>query len=288
VRPGRLDAQEEVVATADPLAGPPVRAVRIVEPGDPRVADFAGLRDHWREGRADYFVAEGPLIVGRLLRSRYRVRTVLVAERMWPALDPDEYAAWGGTVFVATQPVVDAICGFNFHRGVLASAHRAPLHDPLTVAAGTDLLLLAEGVNDHENLGSLFRNAAAFGAGGVVFDARTCDPLYRRSIRVSMGHVLHVPFARADPWLAFLRDLQRAGFDVAALTPGEESIDIRSAPRRARQAVLVGAEGAGLHALTLAAADRRVRIPMAPGVDSVNVATAAAIALHQWAERAPT
>lgn len=256
--------------------------MRITDPGDSRVADFVGLRDHWREARTDYFVAEGPLVVAHLLRSRYRVRSVLVAERTWANLDAATYAGWKGTVCVAAQPVVDAICGFNFHRGVLASADRAPPEDPRTIAARADLLLLVEGVNDHENLGSLFRNAAAFGAGGIVLDARTCDPLYRRSIRVSMGHVLRVPFACADPWLPFLGHLQEQGFDVAALSPGEDALDIGSAPRAARQAVLVGAEGGGLAAATLAAADRRVRIPMTVGVDSLNVATAAAIALHHW------
>lgn len=251
----------------------------MTDPADPRVADFAGLRDHWREARDDYFVAEGPLVVGELLRSSYRVRSVLVSERALPRLD---LAAVPVPVCVASAEVVDAICGFDFHRGVLASADRTALPDARHVAASTDFLLVVEAVNDHENTGALFRNAAAFGVGGVVLDRTTCDPLYRRSIRVSMGHVLHVPFARAEPWLPFLRELQEDGYDVAALSPAPDAADLRDAPRAERQAVLVGAEGTGLRPATVAAASRRVRIAMAPGVDSLNVATAAAVALHHW------
>ncbi|MCA1691983.1 MAG: RNA methyltransferase [Actinobacteria bacterium] len=144
------------------------------------------------------------------------------------------------------------------------------------------LLVLVEGVNDHENLGALFRNAAAFGAGAVLLDPTCADPLYRRSIRVSMGQVLRMRFARMD-WPASIGALQALGYEVLALTPSPGAEDIDVVGRGPKQALLVGAEGGGLSKRALAAADRRVRIPMAPGVDSLNVATAAAIALHHLA-----
>lgn len=257
--------------------------IRIDDPSDERVADFANLRNHYREGARDYFVAEGRLVVGHLLRSGMHVRAVLVSEREWERRGMDE-AVVTSDLYVAPQAVVEAICGFDFHQGVLASADRPALPGPLEVAAATDLLLLVERVNDHENLGALFRNAAGLGAGGVVLDAQTCDPLYRRSIRVSMGHVLRVPFARAGTgdWEGTIRSLQDAGFDVAALTPSDSARDLSTAARAPKQAVLVGAEGHGLSAASMDTADRCIRIPMAAGADSLNVATAAAIALYHW------
>jgi tRNA G18 (ribose-2'-O)-methylase SpoU len=141
--------------------------------------------------------------------------------------------------------------------------------------------VLVEGVTDNENLGSIFRNAAAFGVDGVVLDPTAADPLYRRSVRVSMGHVLRLPFTRVTDWPAALATLRSMGFEVLALTPAVEAEDVGTVEPPVRQAVVVGSEGAGLPPATLAAADRRVRIAMAPGVDSINVATAVAIVLHQ-------
>jgi tRNA G18 (ribose-2'-O)-methylase SpoU len=219
---------------------------------DPRLADFTALNDpaarRELERRGEHFVAEGLLVLEQLVASRYRLRTVLVAddafERVSEVLGD---RASDVPVLVAPREQLRAITGFAFHRGVLARAWRAPLPPARDVIDGASVLVVAEGLNDHENLGALFRNAAALGAGGVLVDPTTADPLYRRSIRVSLGHVLRVPWTRVDPWPAGL---------------------------------LVGAEGSGLSAGALAAADRRARIEMAPGVDSLNVATAAAIALH--------
>ncbi|HEX2274326.1 MAG TPA: RNA methyltransferase [Acidimicrobiales bacterium] len=259
----------------------------IDDPADERVAEFVRLIEPGARRRLErpsdggdgYFVAEGPAVVRHLLRSPYRVRSVLVTDRGLRALEPD-LAAVAAPVYRVTQAVMDAICGFHFHRGALASADRRPLPSLADVVGDADSLLLVEGVNDHENLGALFRNAAAFGVGGVVLDPTAADPLYRRSVRVSMGQVLRVAFTRVVDWPAALATLGSVGFELLALTPAADAPDVRTVGRRGRRALLVGSEGAGLSPEALAAADLRVRIAMAPGVDSLNVATAAAIALH--------
>ena len=218
--------------------------------------------------------------------SPYRLRAVLVTERGRRALEAD-LAGVEAPVYLAPQALVEAVCGFQFHRGALAAADRGdPLDPTALLGPPTPLLLGIEGVNDSENLGSLFRNAAAFGVGGVVLDPTCADPLYRRSVRVSMGHVLRVPFARLPAWSA----LGSAGYEVIALTPspdGDELAGVAPPDGGRPRAVLVGAEGPGLSPAALSAADRRVRIPLAPGVDSLNVATAAAVALHHLAGPPP-
>jgi tRNA G18 (ribose-2'-O)-methylase SpoU len=180
---------------------------------------------------------------------------------------------------VADLDVQRATVGFDLHRGAVACADRLPLPDPSTLIEppGRRTLLVTERLADLENLGSLFRNARAFGVDGVLLDPETTDPLHRRVVRVSMGHALRVPFARLDPWPGALHALEGAGYEVVALTPGGAPIGAWRAGERV--AFLVGAEGPGLTEAALAAATHRLRIPMAPGVDSVNVATAAAIAL---------
>ncbi len=213
------------------------------------------------------------LVIRHLLHSSYPLRSLLVTERAWAALESELPDVQVG---IASEGLIREIAGFDFHRGALASAGRRPLPEAEALLADARFVLAAEGVNDYENLGGLFRNAAAFGVDAVLLDSTTCDPLYRRAIRVSMGHVLRVPFTRA-PDLGVLRD---AGFDVVALTPSGD-VEIGAIERLPRQAVIVGAEGPGLTQRALAAADRHARIPMAPGVDALNVATAAAIALHR-------
>ena len=267
------------------------------DPADPRVGDFVGLSDPDLRRRREqangpdggFFVAEGPLVVLHLLRSPYRVRSLLVTERGLRALEDDlaAFAAAGVAppVYLASQAVLDGVCGFHFHRGALASADRRPLPDLASATASADLAVVIEGVNDHENLGAVFRNAAAFGAGAVVLDPTCADPFYRRSIRVSMGHVLRTPITRAVAWPEAIADLRALGFEVLALTPSTGAEDVRTLRPARRRALLLGAEGPGLSPAALAAADRRIRIAMAPGVDSLNVATAAAVALHQVASR---
>jgi tRNA G18 (ribose-2'-O)-methylase SpoU len=221
------------------------------------------------------------LALRALVDSPYPIRAVLAAENRGAAAL--ELVGRRAPIYVLPADEVAELAGFNFHRGVLASAARMPLPAVETVASGTARrLALLEGVNDHENLGALFRNAAAFGVDGVLLDPTTADPLYRRSVRVSMGHVLQVPWTRIEPWPAALAALQAQGFVVAALTPAwdAEPLEALAAGPPERLVLLLGAEGPGLSDAALAAADRQIRIPLAPGVDSLNVATAAAIAFH--------
>lgn len=283
------------------LTGP---LVEIDDPGDPRIAAYRDLNDPARRARPDadgsVFVVEGKLAVARLLASRYEIRSLLVDDHQVTAA-ADLVAgvrARGAPVYVGTRPLVAATVGFALHRGVVAAADRPP---PLEVAslladlggrtsaqALPPVVAVLEGLNDHENIGALFRNAAAFGVSAVLLDPTCADPLYRRSVRVSMGHLLHVPFARLVPWPDGIDRLRHAGFTVAALAPhpGPGTTTAHLAALRdlrnggAPVALVLGAEGPGLSAEALDRADLVVGIPMAAGVDSLNVATAAAVAFH--------
>ena len=256
--------------------------------------DYRALNDPDRrravERRGGYFVVEGRLALEALLESPYPLRSVLVSEPRYEAVA----ALVGDRAPVVVRPAEElaATTGFAFHRGVLAAADRIRQPQLRDLVAHARTVGVLEGVNDHENLGALFRNAAAFGVDAVLLDPTTADPLYRRSVRVSLGHVLRVPWARLDALPAGLDALRVQGFAIVALTPDSraEPIDVlaheiaartaASATIPVRLALVVGAEGPGLSAASLAAADRRVRIPIAAGVDSLNVATAAAIAFH--------
>jgi len=261
-----------------------MHTTRIDDPADPRLAELAGLTD--AEARAAVeaehgcLVAEGLLALEAALASPHPVRAVLVAETKL-----ERVAALVGdadvTVYVAPPALLSEVTGFAIHRGVVASVGRLPLPDPGSLVEGAARLLVVEGVNDHENLGALFRNAAAFGVEAVLLDDRCADPCYRRSVRVSLGHVLHVPWTRVGPLPDALAWLASLGIAALALTPaGEATVhDVAARRRDERVAWVVGAEGPGLAPATLAAATERVRIPIADGVDSLNVATAAAVAL---------
>lgn len=283
-----------VGAVARPGSGPlreaaAVAIERVTDLDDPRLADYHHLREPSRrmavERQRGIFTLEGRLSVEALLASTYAARSLLVAEE-----HVERIAALLRTdvpVFTLPAAAMTKVTGVHFHRGVLAVAERPELPTVAEVTAAATTVLVLEAVNDHENIGSLFRNAAAFGVDAVVLDPSTADPLYRRSTRVSLGHVLRVPFARADDGPGALRDLRASGFTTVALTPdaGAAPLGDLVAEGPERVALVLGAEGPGLSAEALAAVDRRVRIPMAAGVDSVNVATAAAIALsalHGW------
>jgi tRNA G18 (ribose-2'-O)-methylase SpoU len=258
----------------------PMAVQPIADLEDPRLADFHHLREPSRrmgiERSQGIFVVEGHLSVAALLASSMRTRAILVTDA-----HAERYAdAGAAAVYALPSREIERLTGVHFHRGVLASADRPRLPSTAELARASSRLLVLEAVNDHENIGALFRNAAAFGVDGVVLDPTAADPLYRRATRVSLGHVLRVPFARAEAWPAALHDLQAAGFTVIGLDPaGEQTLNALVADAPPRTALLVGAEGEGLTPAARAAVDRQVRIPMAPGVDSVNVATAAAIAL---------
>ena len=247
---------------------------------DPRLVELTGLTDAAARARTEAahgcFVVEGLLALEAAVASRHPLRAVLVADhklaRVTPLLDAVDV-----DVFVGSQALLEAVTGFRIHRGVVASAGRLPDPDPATLVGGAARVAVLEGINDHENLGALFRNAAAFGVDAVLVDDTTADPLYRRSVRVSLGHVLHVPWTRLGPLPAGLGALRDAGLTTVALTPGGDT-DVRDLGQQ-RVAWLLGAEGAGLTEATLEAADVRARISMATGVDSLNVATALAVAL---------
>ena len=246
-----------------------------------RLADFRDLsradRRPDRPGGRGLVLAEGTVVVRRLLGSPYPPRALLGVARRIDEL-AEELADLDVPAFVTDADTMASVVGFHLNRGVLASADRAPAPDLDTLLAHARRVAVLEAVNDHENLGALFRNAAALGVDAVLLAPGCADPLYRRSVRVSMGHVLRVPFT-AGSWPELVAALRRAGFVLAALTPsGEAAPEVLG--DAGRLALLLGAEGPGLSGEALGLADHRVRIPMAPGVDSLNVATAAAVAFY--------
>jgi tRNA G18 (ribose-2'-O)-methylase SpoU len=268
-------------AEAETLDLEPDDAV-VVPADDPRLAPYAMVGNAaWLRSQG-LFVAEGRLVVERLIEAGCcAIHSVLVTpaarRALGGALDRLESGVW-----ICSQDTLRHVTGFDFHRGCLALAWRpAPIAiDPWL--QGDHVLLALEGVGNPDNVGGLFRTAAAFAAGGVLVTASTADPLYRKSVRTSMGTVLRVPWAAAEPWPSVLTTLRSHGYRVAALTPQADAMPIdRFASHDYRRVVLlVGAEGAGLTDEALAAADHRVRIPIAAGIDSLNVTVAAGIALH--------
>lgn len=231
--------------------------------------------------RAGLFVAEGRLVVQRLIDDgRFAIESVLVTPAARDALGPVLSRA-PCPVLVEDQAVLDRLTGFNFHRGCLALARRPPALPPLERFAGVPRLLALERVGNPDNVGGLFRAALALGAGGVLLDAGSADPLYRKAIRTSMAATLRVPFTRVNDWPADLDTLRRAGHLLVALTPAADAVDIDQVPRDRALVLQLGAEGDGLRRQTLAYADLRARIPIDPAADSLNVVVAASIALYR-------
>ena len=249
---------------------------------DPRIADYARVGDAAWLREHGLFVAEGRLVVRRLLTaSRFVARSILLTPAARQAL-PDLIEPPPCPVYLCEQEVMNGVAGFNFHRGCLALAARDGAEVPLDALTSTSSLLLLEGVGNPDNVGGIFRVAAAFGAGGVLLGPASGDPLYRKAIRTSMGASLRVPFASMR-WPEDLEALRERGFAIVALTPDASAVPLRdyAASPRARSPVvlMLGAEGAGLSATALMLADTRVRIPITADVDSLNVVTAAGIAL---------
>jgi len=262
----------------------------IEDPEDPRLADYREIRDAERRRRDGTFIAEGRQVVRRLLSAgRYRVRSALCTP---PALHALEEALGAAEVptYLVRQDIVEAVVGMEFHHGCLAAGERGvePTVEAVLAETRNDHLVVLEGLGDSSNVGALFRNALAFGVGAVFLAPGTADPLYRKAIRVSSGATVALPFARLADWPRDLERLRDAGYTVLALTPRAEAVDIGELgdgrPLPARLALLLGTEGRGLSAEALAAADLQVRIPMAPEMDSLNVAAAGAVALH-WLSR---
>jgi tRNA G18 (ribose-2'-O)-methylase SpoU len=261
-----------------------VPVLPITSADDERIADYRALTDvelrtRW-EPPNGLFIAEGELVLQRAVKAGYRLRSVLIDEKRVDQLTglPDDVP-----MYTAPPAVLESITGFHVHRGVLASFHRRPLLSLEQLLAGAKRLAVLEGLNSHTNLGALFRSAAALGIDAVVLSPTCADPLYRRSVRVSMGEVLAIPYAKAEPWPAALATVREAGFTLMAMTPAADAVPLQrlSAAQRAKPALLLGAEGPGLTRPALAASELRVSIPMHHDVDSLNVATAAAIAFWE-------
>lgn len=261
----------------------------VTDPDDPRLEPYARMRERDLVGRAGRFIAEGEVTLRLLLgpRSRFRAESILLLPERWPGLAGAVAACPAPPpVFLAARSVMSAVAGFPIHRGVLAVGLRGPEPDAATLvppAPAPALVLGLAGLTNHDNVGAAFRNAAAFGADAVILDAASCDPLYRKSIRVSAGAALIQPFARLAAEQDWLRLAEALGLQALALSPGAtETLEDRAAPQRAL--LILGTEGPGLDATLLARA-RPVRISMAADFDSLNVATAAGIALHGIARR---
>ncbi len=268
--------------------------VRVHDASDARLNEYTGLTDvalrRVREPAEGLYIAESSTVIRRALRAGHRPRSFLMAPR-WLDESEDLLAAAGEAgvpVFVADESVLRTVTGFHLHRGALAAMHRPELADPATLVSGARRVAVLEDVVDHTNVGAVFRSAAALGVDAVLVSPRCADPLYRRSVRVSMGTVFQVPWTRLEPWPGGLDLLRQNGFVVAALalTEGAVSLDDLAADPPERLALLFGTEGDGLSRRAVEGSDLVVRIPMAGGVDSLNVAAASAVAF--WALRPRT
>jgi tRNA G18 (ribose-2'-O)-methylase SpoU len=252
---------------------------------DPRLDEYRNVPDPELLRARGIFVAEGRLVVRRLLDTpRFRTRSVLLTNAAYAAIGDVVDRSPDLPVYVVTQEAMNEIAGFNIHRGCLAIGERPPDTPWTDLVQGASRVVVLERVSNADNVGGIFRSAAAFGADAVLLGPACADPLYRKAIRTSMGAALRVPFATMPDWPGDLVRLREAGFRILALTPGSDATPLTDVGGRT-SALLVGHEGEGLSAAALAAADVRVRIPMAAGVDSLNASTAASIALYELASR---
>lgn len=268
----------------------PLETIPIHDINDPRLEPYRDVRDKDLRGRDKLFMAESELVLRRLLRTPERLHSLFLSPNKFERLRSEiEASGIASPIYLADIECMTAIAGFHIHRGVLAAGYRPRPHDvTLDTALGhlrekpVLTLLLAEGITNVDNMGGLFRNAAAFGVDGVLLDPTCCDPLYRKAIRVSVGHTLSIPWAVSDDWLRDLRTL-REDWDVAII--GAEAmpnaVPLWEIPNRKRTAMLFGAEATGLSQQSLDACDVVAAIPMANGVPSLNVATTSAAFLYE-------
>jgi len=265
--------------------------IPVTDSRDERLADYFALTDVALRRRLDtergLYLAESDKVIRRALGAGHRPRSYLMAQR-WVRELADLVAAAEAAdvpVYVGSDEVITAMTGFHLHRGAIAAMHRPPPTPLAEVLAGARRVVVLEDIVDHTNVGAIFRSAAALGTDAVLVTPRCADPLYRRSIRVSMGTVFQVPWARIDPWPGGVATLAQAGFVVAAfaLAPDAVPLEQLAADPPQRLALVMGTEGDGLGRRTVAACDLVIRIPMAGGVDSLNVAAASAVAM--WALR---
>lgn len=260
--------------------------ITVDDPDDPRLSDYTGLTDvelrRRREPAEGLFIAEGEKVIRRARHAGYRMRSMLLSAK-WIDTMRDVIDEVPAPVYAVSPELAERVTGYHVHRGALASMQRKPLPEPGALLSGAERVVVMESVNDHTNIGAIFRSAAALGMDAVLLSPDCADPLYRRSVKVSMGAVFAVPYARLDPWPRGLETVRDAGFPLLALTPDEKAVPLEAATGPAasrRTALLLGAEGNGLSTRALRAADEWVRIPMAHGVDSLNVGAAAAVAFY--------
>ena len=278
-------------------ADPRPAVVRVTDPADARLRDYTDLTDvklrTAREPAEGLFMAESSNVIRRAVAAGHRPRSFLMADKWLDSMADVLAEHPEAPVFVADEPVLEQITGFHLHRGALAAMHRPALrsvHEVVSGArggTGARRVAVLEDIVDHTNVGAVFRSAAALGVDAVLVSPRCADPLYRRAVRVSMGTVFQVPWTRVDPWPGGVADLQAQGFHVAALALSDDAVelDVLAADPPQRLALVLGTEGDGLSRRTVSAVDTVVRIPMAGGVDSLNVAAAGAVAA--WALRTP-
>ena len=278
------------------MSGP----IEVRDPADPRLADYVSLTDSAlrlsMESRDGVFVAEGEKVIRRALAAGFAARSLLVTSARLARLGSLVHEC-AGPVYVVPEDVARQLTGFQVHRGALASMARRELPAVAGLLAGARRVVVLEDLVDHGNVGAIFRCAAAFGIDAVIVSPRCADPLYRRSVKVSMGAVFAIPYARMSDWYGGLAQLREAGFRLLALTPDQSATPIGTALRPGSRpdeqiALLLGTEGDGLSSHWMQEADSRVCIPMAPramaaGVDSLNVVAAAAVACHALAGPAP-
>lgn len=259
--------------------------VDIDDPGDPRLADYVRLRDmslrKSLEAEHGLFIAEGEKVVRRAVEAGYPVRSLLMAPRWLEGLSDVLEHAGDVPCFVVDERVAEQVTGFHVHRGALASLRRLPVPTVSKVISGARRIVVLEDVVDHTNVGAVLRTAVGLGIDAAVLSPRCADPLYRRSIKVAMGAVFSLPWARMTDWYEGLDVLRTAGFHVVALTPADDAADLESAVRgHDKVALVLGSEGPGLSRRWMTTADVRAQIRMAEGVDSLNVGAAAAIACY--------
>jgi tRNA G18 (ribose-2'-O)-methylase SpoU len=257
----------------------------IDDPDDPRLHDYTNLTDvelrRRREPAEGLFIAEGEKVVRRAGEAGYAMRSMLLSAK-WVDTMRDIIDEAPAPVYVVAPALAEQVTGYHVHRGALASMRRKPLPKASDLLTATRRVVVMESVNDHTNIGAIFRSAAALGLEAVLLSPDCADPLYRRSVKVSMGAVFSVPYARLDTWPAGLEAIREAGFALLALTPDAraKALDEVAPHRMDRVALMLGAEGDGLSRRALAASDEWVRIPMSHGVDSLNVGAAAAVAFY--------
>ncbi|MFJ4225056.1 TrmH family RNA methyltransferase [Microbacterium sp. NPDC089695] len=257
----------------------------VTDPDDPRLDDYRGLTDmalRLRSESADgLYIAESAKVIERAVHAGHRPRSVMV-QRRWVDGIRDVLREHDVPVYQVPDEVAEAVAGFAVHRGALAAMHRPALPAVSSVIRDARLVVVLADIGDHTNVGAAFRAAAGLGADAVLLSPRCADPLYRRSVRVSMGTVFQVPWTRMPDWNEAVEEVRTAGIELAALALSDDAVSLRAyaANRPERVALIMGAEGDGLTPEQIASADRVVTIPMRGGVDSLNVASAAAVALY--------